>query len=216
MSDSSQRPPLGNWREEERRVQKARARRSRWMTLAAVVVVGLAVAGVWRVLSLPAPEGSGPNPPGMPSNPVDRRSPAADAGADASGYSDRILQCTAADGSTFYTNASDCDAADTSNRVTVVPAHESGADASVGQNCVDSSREGRASHRFLGACQEPFSEALELERYLALAEDPAASPRAESYCALIAQGVNAGCLATNAQFCFLRICQQRLENPAKR
>jgi len=99
--------------------------------------------------------------------------------------------------------------------VTVVESRPAGADASIGQNCVDASREGRAAHRFLAACQEPFTQALELERYLALAEDPAESVRAQEYCDLIVQGVNAGCMATNAQFCFLRICQQRLERSTR-
>jgi hypothetical protein len=120
---------------------------------------------------------------------------------------DRILECTAPDGSTFYTNARSCDAADLDQRVTELPSDPPEADAGIGQGCLDPA----APHQFLPRCAEAFRGALALEAELAAAADPSRAPEAEEYCALVAQGVQAGCPADSALFCFLRICQQRAD-----
>ena len=123
---------------------------------------------------------------------------------------DRILTCTAADGSSFYTNAARCEDADLDNRLTEVPAHQPAAEPRYGQNCLDP----KQPHHFLPVCAEPFRAALELEQELAKSEAPVDSPQATEYCELIAQGVQAGCPATSALFCYLRVCQELLEKRA--
>ena len=126
-----------------------------------------------------------------------------------SGRTDQILTCKADDGSTFYTNATSCDAADLENRVNVVSSRP--ADTGMGQNCLGTQEE-KAVSMFHSDCQVEFNKALELERYLAAADDPASSRRAQEYCDLIAQGVANGCMATSQTFCYLQICQQRQES----
>ena len=64
---------------------------------------------------------------------------------------------------------------------------------------------------FLAACMEPFNEALKLEPQLLKSADPANSRVGRQYCELITTGVQSGCMATSAQFCFLSICQQMRE-----
>jgi len=129
-------------------------------------------------------------------------------GDDSPERGDQILECTGADGGRFYTNASSCAEADLHNRVNVVPARPAARPAV--EDCLGASGPERA-HLFLPQCQEAFNEALKLERFLVKAEDPLQSPRAEQYCELITQGVNAGCMATSATFCYLYLCQQRLD-----
>jgi hypothetical protein len=172
-------------------------------------------------------EGAGPGAPpsqpsGMPGAPsgTDVRSPRPEARAP--NRTDRILTCKAPDGSTFYTNARSCDEADLDNRVNVMPAEQPGDEALSAdarrQAALDEARaclarrlRGEREVRLLPVCNEPFRQALDLERFLARADDPVDSSRAGEYCDLIAQGVHAGCPATSEIFCYLRICQQRVE-----
>ena len=67
-------------------------------------------------------------------------------------------------------------------------------------------------HQFLAVCREPFIEALKLEPLLLEATDPAGSVTARRYCAFITEGVQAGCMATSDQFCFLPRCQELRES----
>lgn len=120
---------------------------------------------------------------------------------------ERILECRAKDGSTFYTNAARCEDADLDNRLTEVPAIEPAADPAIGRNCLDP----EVYQQFLPACAEPFRAALELESRLAETANPLDSPYAMEYCDLIAQGAHAGCPASSATFCYLRVCQQLAE-----
>ncbi len=116
-----------------------------------------------------------------------------------------ILTCTAADGQVFYTNATRCEDADLDNRINVVstPALP----ASRPDNCLGAQAGEPQVHQFLAVCREPFIEALELEPLLLEATDPAGSVTARRYCAFITEGVQAGCMATSDQFCFLHVCQ---------
>jgi hypothetical protein len=141
-----------------------------------------------------------------------RTDPATAGQAPSAPTQDRILSCTADDGSTFYTNAASCSQADLRNRVTMLPADPQPADQGIGQNCLDP----EAFHQFLPACAQSFREALELEQKIARAADPLQSPQAEEYCDLISQGASAGCPATSQVFWYLRICQPLLEQRQSR
>jgi hypothetical protein len=129
----------------------------------------------------------------------------------ASRRSATILSCTAPDGSTFYTNALSCAEADLDNRVNVIPASKP-AEQATQRVCLGAQGEDRV-HPFLGVCNQPFNDALRLEPLLLKAPDPLQSIRAREYCDLITQGVQAGCMATSRQFCFLDLCQQLREAP---
>lgn len=119
--------------------------------------------------------------------------------------SDTILTCEAVDGSIFYTNATRCEDADLDNRVNVLPALEASPVAP--GDCLGAQPGGPRVQSFLAVCMEPFNEALELEPLLLESPDPARSRAARRYCDLITQGVQAGCMATSDQFCFLPVCQ---------
>jgi hypothetical protein len=123
--------------------------------------------------------------------------------------SDRILTCTAPDGSTFYTNAARCEDADLRNRVTEIPSQRPKANPYIGQNCLDPN----TPHQFRPVCAEPFRAALELEADLTASADPLNTPELDEYCDLIGQGVHAGCPANSAVFCYLALCQQRASRP---
>ncbi len=116
-----------------------------------------------------------------------------------------ILTCTAADGQVFYTNATRCEDADLDNRINVVSTPT--LPASRPQNCLGAQAGEPQVHQFLAVCQEPFIEALKLEPLLLETSDPAGSVTARRYCAFITEGVQAGCMATSDQFCFLHVCQ---------
>ncbi len=124
----------------------------------------------------------------------------------------RILSCEADDGSPFYTNAASCEAADLNQRVTVVPASVSSDSKPDASRCLGAQPGGARAQGFLGACFEPFNAALELEPALLQSAAPASTATARRYCDLITSGVQAGCLATSAQFCFLPMCQQLRES----
>lgn len=183
------------------------ARRRHLSVLVAVVLASALVVAIGYVLYRDLKAGS-PGPGAAPS-----RTPAERPGAPdtirAPSRTDTILRCTAPDGSTFYTNATSCDAADLDNRVNVVPAPETGADGSRPGRCLSDQPE--STYRFLPECREVFTEALKVERFLSRAPDPAKSRRAREYCDLIAQGVSSGCMATSELFCYLHVCQQLSE-----
>ena len=128
------------------------------------------------------------------------------------GSSARILSCEADDGTPFYTNAASCEAADLDQRVTVVPAQTSPDRKPDASRCLGAQPGGVRAQGFLGACFEPFNAALELEPALLKSADPASTATAQRYCDLITRGVQAGCMATSAQFCFLSLCQQLRES----
>lgn len=119
--------------------------------------------------------------------------------------SETILTCTAADGQVFYTNATRCDEADLDNRVNVLTPPP--LPASRPTHCLGAQSAGPEVHGFLAVCREPFMEALKLEPLLLDMPDPAGSVTARRYCAFITEGVQAGCMATSDQFCFLHVCQ---------
>jgi hypothetical protein len=126
--------------------------------------------------------------------------------------SDTILTCTASDGQVFYTNATRCTEADLDNRLNVVPrTADAPALPASRRECLGAQPGGPRVQAFLAVCMEPFNEALKLEPFLLEAEDPATSRAGRRYCDFITQGVQAGCMATSAQFCFLDICQTMRE-----
>jgi hypothetical protein len=124
--------------------------------------------------------------------------------------SDTILTCSAADGTVFYTNATRCEQADLENRVNVMPAIDEPV-AQSSRDCLGAQPGGPRVHHFLAVCMEPFNEALELEPFLLESDDPVNSRVGRRYCGLITEGVQAGCMATSDQFCFLDICQAQRE-----
>lgn len=140
--------------------------------------------------------------PEMPVAPVTKEAPQA---SRAPNRSDTILTCSAADGSVFYTNATRCEEADLANRVNVVPADEPVAQSR--GECLGAQPGGPRVQGFLAVCMEPFNKALELEPFLLESDDPVNSRAGARCCALITEGVQAGCMATSDQFCFLDICQ---------
>lgn len=182
----------------------------RWL-YALAGLAGLALVSAWlyvfqvRPLNTPVPPGSA--------------APAAGAGegaeqSDDTPGLDRILTCVTEDGTTFYTNAVSCEAADRTNQLSVVDAYvPAGERGPRREECLSMSytRLEDARPLFLARCQAPFLDALKLERRLLDTEQPAASPLAAEYCALIAQGVTNGCPAHSRQFCLLRVCQTLLE-----
>lgn len=123
--------------------------------------------------------------------------------------SETILTCSAENGTVFYTNATRCDLADLENRVNVMPAVETAQHSD--RECLGAQPGGSRVHAFLAVCMEPFNKALELEPFLLESEDPVNSRAAKRYCAFITEGVQAGCMATSNQFCFLDICQAQRE-----
>lgn len=122
-----------------------------------------------------------------------------------------ILTCSQVDGTVFYTNASRCEDADLESRVTEVPALQPQSLPQSRPVCLGAQPGEPLMHGFLAVCREPFTKALELEPFLLESDDPVSSRAGKRYCAFITEGVQAGCMATSAQFCFLDICQAQRE-----
>ncbi len=176
-----------------------------------VVLAVIAVAGVGHLLYRDLagePGGAGSTPPSGDSAaaaaPASPQRPATSEPARAEGRTDTILSCTGPDGTPFFTNAARCEDADLDNRVNVVPAQAAGRPDPA--TCLGAQSGGRV-HAFLSSCQEPFNQALALEPRLLEAEDPTASRSLRRYCDLVTEGVQSGCMATSAQFCFLPLCR---------
>lgn len=159
------------------------------------LLTGQPVTGAPGAAESMAPEASGP-----PEQPVVAVDP---------NRSQSILTCSAEDGSVFYTNATRCELADLENRINVIPADQPIEQSA--RECLGAQPGGPRVHGFLAVCLEPFNKALELEPFLLESEDPVNSRAAKRYCAFITEGVQAGCMATSAQFCFLDICQAQRE-----
>jgi hypothetical protein len=130
--------------------------------------------------------------------------------APVSGRTSTILTCTAANGQVFYTNATRCEDADLENRINVVETPELPASRPGG--CLGAQAGGAELQRFLPVCREPFQAALELEPFLLELDDIGGSRALRRYCAFITEGVQAGCMATSDQFCFLPRCQELRES----
>lgn len=197
-----------------------------------VLVAVAAVAGIGYLLLGELQEGAAPERvPGSavrsadreasPRDPVERSGRETGRGSDrgagrnaerGAGRSDTILTCTAADGQVFYTNATRCEDADLDNRVNVVSTPT--LPASRPERCLGAQPGGPQVQLFLPVCQEPFNQALELEPFLLESPDPQSSRAARRYCAFITEGVQAGCMATSDQFCFLYLCQALSERDA--
>lgn len=186
-----------------------------WLGLL-VAVVALGLIGPWLYGQL-KPAGEGDAPTAAASADAEAPAERAAAGTDAErrdsdqaaqrdpGRSDTILTCTSVDGQVFYTNATRCEDADLDNRVNVMATPR--LPASKPDRCLGAQPDGAPVQTFLPVCQEPFNEALKLERFLLELENPGASPAARRYCAHITAGVQSGCMATSDQFCFLHLCQ---------
>lgn len=125
---------------------------------------------------------------------------------------DRILRCTAPDGSTFYTNAARCEDVDLDDRLTVIdawPPDTTGGEPA--KRCLSDGDIDASLLRFLPRCHQIYTEALKVEKFLSQATDPAASPRAAEYCDWISRGVQTGCMANSQLFCHLEVCQRLIE-----
>lgn len=211
---TKRRPPPGDYPGDWRPPLQGRPPRRYGLLITALLSVCAAAAMAWwLVQDFRATGGPPAEVTAKPSQPADgaSRSGQPPAAVPARDRSDRILRCLAEDGSVFYTNALSCAAADLENRVNVVPAAgaQPGPPATECLGLADPPR----AQQFLSGCQQPFNQALKLEPALARAADPASSPRLVEYCELITAGVNAGCMATNATFCYLPLCQQLREKP---
>ena len=178
-----------------------------------LAVIAVAGVGYWIYGQMKTPPaGDGPTP--AMERPVER-APAASAPAQpepsrTAGRTDTILTCTAVDGQVFYTNASRCEDADLDNRVNVL--NRPPPPSSRPTNCIGAQEDGRPVQIFLPACQEAFNEALSLEPFLLKLDEPEGSRAARRYCEFITSGVQAGCMATSDQFCFLHLCQAQRES----
>jgi hypothetical protein len=214
FSRSKGKTPGGNYPGDWRPPLRGRPRRNGGLwagTLLAVLAV--AAIGYWLLADLRSAAGPAAGAAAGNTAPAARPQPGRPAAApapEAARRSDRILSCEGKDGSVFYTNALTCAEADLENRVNVVPAPVAARPAA--SECLGVASSGRAQ-LFLAQCQQPFNQALELEPALVRAQDPLRSPQAREYCALITEGVNAGCMATSATFCYLHLCQQLREQP---
>ena len=186
------------------------------VAVAAVAGIGYLLLGELREGATPdrAPAVRAAEREASPRAPVERGAPGARREADrnagrsnerAAGRSDTIITCTAADGQVFYTNATRCEDADLDNRVNVISTPS--LPASKPEGCLGAQPGGPRVQLFLPICQEPFNAALELEPFLLESPDPRSSRAAQRYCAFITEGVQAGCMATSDQFCFLYLCQ---------
>jgi hypothetical protein len=173
-----------------------------------VLVAVLAVAGIGYLLLGELQEsGQGVTPAATPTPPPTAGAKPArtEDGTRTKGRSDTILTCTADDGQVYYTNATRCEDADLGNRVNVIETPS--LPASKPEGCLGAQPGGPRTQLFLPICQEPFNQALELEPFLLESDDPQSSRAARRYCAFITEGVQAGCMATSDQFCFLHLCQ---------
>lgn len=180
-----------------------------------VLLAVAAVAGIGYLLlqelqpAGPASAAAEPEIPGpVPDRPGAGTRP--EPAAPSPGRTDTILTCTAADGQIFYTNATRCEEADLDNRINVLDMPE--LPASRPEGCLGVQPGGAELQRFLPVCREPFEAALELERLLLDLEDVTDSRTLRRYCAFITEGVQAGCMATSDQFCFLPRCQELRES----
>lgn len=178
--------------------------------LLGVMLAVLAIAGIGyflvQELQPPSSAGAAGDPSSAASAPARQATPDSTATvARAPGRTDTILTCTAADGQVYYTNATRCEDADLDNRINVLDTPE--LPASRPEGCLGAQPGGVALQQFLPICREPFQAALEQERFLLELDDPTDSPALRRYCAFITEGVQAGCMATSDQFCFLPRCQ---------
>ena len=176
-----------------------------------VLVAIVAVAGIGYFL---LEELRGPSSAKAPAQDVAESRPPAAAPAPqpaepAAGRTSTILTCTAADGQVFYTNATRCEEADLENRINVVETPD--LPASRPEGCLGAQAGGVQLQRFLPVCREPFESALELEPLLLRLDEVSGSRTLRRYCAFITEGVQAGCMATSDQFCFLPRCQELRE-----
>jgi hypothetical protein len=173
-----------------------------------VLLAIVAVAGIgYLLLGQLQPTSTGETP--AQAAPVRDRAPTAPPprpAEPAEGRSATILTCTAVDGQVFYTNATRCEDADLENRVNVVETPD--LPASRPQGCLGAQAGGAQLQRFLPGCRESFHAALELEPFLLELDEVGDSRTLRRYCAFITEGVQAGCMATSDQFCFLPRCQE--------
>ncbi|MEE4172656.1 MAG: hypothetical protein V2I57_00210 [Xanthomonadales bacterium] len=186
-----------------------------------ILIAVAAIAGIgYFLLQELRPPGTSGTAPDAPPSAVERPAPSQARGMTpaaetparrATGRTDTILTCTAADGQVYYTNATRCEDADLDNRINVVDMPELPASRSRPTGCLGAQAGGAALQQFLPVCREPFQAALEQERFLLELEDPLGSPALRRYCASITEGVQAGCMATSDQFCFLPRCQELRE-----
>ena len=180
-----------------------------------VLLAIVAVAGVGyfllEELRSPAPEASVESTRSATSSQraAPESAPTRESSGPADGRSSTILTCTAANGQVFYTNATRCEDADLDNRINVVEAPTLPASRPV--NCLGAQKGAAEQQRFLPMCREPFDAALALEPFLLELDNVGRSRALRRYCDYITEGVQAGCMATSDQFCFLPRCQDLRE-----
>jgi hypothetical protein len=195
-------------------MRRTHRRRPHAPNVIGVLVALVAVAGIGYLLvgelRRESPESGATEPVVTSESTEDQRASALSVVDSEPTRSETILTCTAADGQVFYTNATRCEDADLDNRVNVLATPT--LPASRPTNCLGAQPGEPQMHGFLALCREPFIEALKLEPLLLESPDPAGSTTARRYCAFITEGVQAGCMATSDQFCFLHVCQALREN----
>lgn len=175
-----------------------------------------------------APEPEAPVSTGQQSE-VPSTTPVTEA-APAPRYTNNIQACQAPDGSTVYTNASDCDLVDHSQRVSVIPTPKQPATRSAQsparraptptksapsrqnvQKC------GRTSLHLAvpnprdvpQSCKWSWGRAQELERMIGAAKEPKESIWMEEYCERIREVISSECRLDAEGFCYEQYCWGR-------
>ena len=110
--------------------------------------------------------------------------------------------------------ATSCGEADLDNTVTVVDAYRPASGEAL-RRCLSDGDIDEAVLRFLPRCHQTAREALKVEKFLSQAAEPLASDRAPEYCNWIRQGMQNGCPANSALYCYLDVCQKLLEQQAE-
>jgi hypothetical protein len=138
-----------------------------------------------------------------------------------------ILECTRPGGSVFYTNQEHCELADLRNQLSVIPAPQYAAPPTAPKAVTTVSRQAASTRTpsstscadRIGlpgtrttpsdvprSCKWAWGKALEIERSLAVAKDPAKSTWREPYCERLCEVYDKGCRPEDADFCFEEIC----------
>lgn len=208
----------------------------RWNVLAVLVTLVLVAVAVYFSRQYPirfeqsAVSHSQTNEPTAPAVEGPQAEPASPPAITQPRYSNEIKKCTAPDGSTFYTNAVNCEAADLSQRVSVIdtpryssparPAQNSSAAPKTAQpspiqrpanRCATLNLRSNvpSSKDVPRSCRWEWGRALELERLMSGADSPASSTWAGEYCVRLGEIRQRGCSLAGAEFCYAQVCLGR-------
>lgn len=216
--------------------QKERAL-MRWNVLAVVVTLALIAIAVYFSLDKPfrfEQSSESQNQLDTPTAPVAEGPRSEPAGAAAISptprYGNEIKKCTATDGSTFYTNAINCGAADLSKRVSVIdaPDYSKPANAPRATASQPKTAQQTANRRPVNrcdtlnlrsnvspskdvprSCKWEWGRALELERLMSGADKPSSSMWVGEYCKRLTEIRQNGCNVVASEFCYEQVCLGR-------